>query len=134
MSDTLHDADRVAEDHADGQPSPAAQISRGTVQLIRKYAGRGPTQARTAIARDTVTVVLSDTLTKAEQKLVEHGETEIVIRTRDKVQEMMRPELIDLVQTTLGRQVLAFLSANHLDPDVGAEIFVLEPDRAQPAG
>jgi len=25
-----------------------------------------------------------------------------------------------------GRRVIAFMSANHLDPDLGAEIFVLE--------
>ena len=31
------------------------------------------------------------------------------------------------MEETLHRKVLAFLSANHLDPDIAAELFVLDP-------
>ena len=39
----------------------------------------------------------------------------------------MEERYVDLVQTTLGREVEAFLSANHHDPDVQVEIFLLRP-------
>lgn len=29
-----------------------------------------------------------------------------------------------------GRKVVAFMSANHIDPDLAPEIFILEPARA----
>jgi len=48
----------------------AADISRGAVQLLREYTGRGPTKARTVIAADTISIILADTLTRGEQSLV----------------------------------------------------------------
>ena len=41
-------------------------------------------------------------------------------------------KILELVETTLKRTVVAFMSANHLDPDIGAEIFVLQPDGGSP--
>jgi hypothetical protein len=38
----------------------------------------------------------------------------------------MRQECSDKVAELTGRNVLAFLSANHIDPDLGAEIFMLD--------
>jgi hypothetical protein len=35
--------------------------------------------------------------------------------------------IADLVEELTGRKVLAFLSDNHLDPDVAVESFVLSP-------
>ena len=37
-----------------------------------------------------------------------------------------------LVQDITGRPVLAFMSTNHLDPDVAVEIFLLEPNGETP--
>jgi hypothetical protein len=44
----------------------------------------------------------------------------------------MRDECTVALEELTGRRVLAFMSANHIDPDLGAEIFVLDgpPDRA----
>jgi hypothetical protein len=39
----------------------------------------------------------------------------------------MGDELSAAVQDTTGRRVIAFLSANHLDPDVAIESFMLAP-------
>jgi hypothetical protein len=38
----------------------------------------------------------------------------------------MRPELIAIVERLTGRKVAAFMSANHVDPEVAVETFVLE--------
>ena len=39
----------------------------------------------------------------------------------------MRGDLIAAVEEHTGRKVIAFLSDNHIDPDIGVETFVLEP-------
>jgi uncharacterized protein YbcI len=110
--------------HARGQQ--AAAISRGMVTLLRRYAGRGPTKARTTIGRDHVLVVLHDTLTQAEHTLVENGHWDRVESARAAIQDVMRDEAIQLVETTLYRKVNGFMSTNHCDPDLGAEVFILE--------
>ncbi len=107
--------------------SPSAMISTAAVQLLHEYTGRGPTKAKTLIGEDVVTIVLADTLTKAERTLVENGRTDRVIQLRHDFQTVMKDDLVELVEQRLGRKVVAFMSQNHIDPDLGVEIFVLEP-------
>jgi uncharacterized protein YbcI len=40
----------------------------------------------------------------------------------------MEEDLVGLVEDTLERKVIAFMSDNHIDPDFAVEIFVLEPE------
>jgi uncharacterized protein YbcI len=108
-------------------PSTAAAISTGVVGVVHEYTGRGPTKARTTIDQNTVVVMMGDTLTKSERKLAEDGKSDLVYEIRHQFQGTMRDDLIDVVETALGRKVIAFMSANHLDPDLAAEIFVLQP-------
>jgi uncharacterized protein YbcI len=35
--------------------------------------------------------------------------------------------MVERVQQLTGRKVAAFMSANHMEPDMAVEIFVLEP-------
>ena len=42
-------------------------------------------------------------------------------------QEAMTDGCSEVVEAITGRKVIAFMSANHIDPDLAAEIFVLEP-------
>jgi uncharacterized protein YbcI len=105
----------------------AADISRGGVQILREYTGRGPTKARTVIAADTVAIVLADTLTRGEQSLVGMGEEDHVLHTRRNYQRLMRNDLVALVEKHSGRTVKAFFSDNHIDPDYAVEYFLLDP-------
>jgi uncharacterized protein YbcI len=116
----------MPETPAENNGSVAADISRAIVQLIRDYTGRGPTQARTIMTPDTVMVLLSDTLTKGERKLIEHGKIDHVLQTRQQVQRMMREDAIAIIELELDRKVIAFMSDNHVEPDMAAELFVLE--------
>jgi uncharacterized protein YbcI len=104
---------------------PEMQISTGAVQLLREYTGRGPTKAKTLVGDDLVTVLVRDTLTKGERKLAEKGHAERVLQLRHDFQEAMRDDLIALVEGETGRKVVAFLSQNHIDPDLAVENFVL---------
>jgi uncharacterized protein YbcI len=105
--------------------SASSLISNAIVRLMSEYTGRGPTRARTFINDGLVTVVLRDTLTKGEQSLVADGKGDLVLETRKAFQDAMREELVRAVEEITGRTVIAFLSDNHLDPDVAIESFVL---------
>ena len=106
-------------------------ISTAVVQLLHEYTGRGPTKAKTVINEDLVTILLADTLTKGERTLVDNGHRDRVIQLRHDYQLVMRNDLIAIVERQLQRKVIAFMSNNHIDPDLAVEVFVLEP--AEPA-
>ncbi|HWE33635.1 MAG TPA: Na-translocating system protein MpsC family protein [Solirubrobacteraceae bacterium] len=106
-------------------------ISNAIVSLMREYTGRGPTKARTTIRDNVVVVVLEQTLTKGEQVLVDKGRGENVITLRREWQEAMREEASLRIGEITGRKVLAMMSANHLDPDLAAEIFILDGSSGQ---
>ena len=112
--------------------SKAAAISNHVVRTISAYTGRGPTKARTYINDDLVTVVLQDTLTKGERSLVSDDRDELVLSMRKAFQGTMRHDLISGIEEILDRKVTAFMSDNHIDPDVAVEVFLLAPVDAGP--
>ncbi len=121
----------------------AQSISNALVRMLRDYTGRGPTQAYTTITDTHVVVVLRDALLKAERSLVKDGQHEAVIDMRRRFQRTMKGDLIAAVEQHTGREVLAFLSDHHIDPDIAVEVFILKPrasggdhygDDASPAG
>jgi uncharacterized protein YbcI len=120
MSETLH------QDSRESTGATAARISTSAVQLLSDYTGRGPTKSHTIINRDSVTIILRDALTKGERRLVEAGREDEVLQSRHAYQDVMRNDLTALVERETGRKVIAFLSDNHVDPDVGVEFFLLE--------
>jgi uncharacterized protein YbcI len=107
--------------------SVAADVSREAVQLLRDCTGRGPTKARTVISKDTVAIVLGDTLTKGDRSLVAMGERQHVLHTRHILQQLMRDDWVELVERLSGRMVEAFFSDDHIDPDYAVEFFLLQP-------
>ncbi len=102
-------------------------ISNAVVGVHRDHLGRGPTSARAILNDNTLVVVLHESLTKAEQTLAHQGQAEHVLFTRQKFQEAMRNDMVAAVEDITRRPVIAFMSANDLDPDMAAEIFVLQP-------
>jgi len=109
--------------------STSAAISNGAVGLLQEYTGRGPTKTRTTINHDSVLILFGNTLTKGERVLAERGDGAVVLQMRHRFQEAMRDDLIALVETQTERKVVAFMSTNHIDPDMAAEVFVLEPEQ-----
>ncbi len=107
--------------------SLVAAISNAVVRILAEYTGRGPTKARTSIRDNIVLVVTQDNLTKAERSLLAADQVEFVMETRHRFQMTMRDDLIAAVEALTQRTVIAFMSANHPDPDIAAEIFVLDP-------
>ena len=106
----------------------SATISRAIVRTHREYLGRGPTKARTSIRDNTVVVLMEDTLTKAERSLIADGKQDEVLATRHSFQMTMRDDMVAAVEEATGRSVIAFMSDNHVEPDLACEIFVLAPE------
>src|SRR5689334_5977283 len=119
---------------SDGPPSPAplpsgelnAAVSSAVVGLFSKHIGRGPTKARTTIDGNLVVVLLRDGMTTAERNLVLGGKEAEVQQLRRAFQATMEAELVETVERLTRGTVSAFMSANHSDPDVAAEIFVMD--------
>jgi uncharacterized protein YbcI len=107
--------------------SMAARISTMVVGNVSSYTGRGPTRAWTSIDEELICVVLRDTLTKGERSLVADDRAQLVLDMRKAYQSTMRQDLVAGVEAITGRKVIAFLSDNHIDPDIAIESFVLEP-------
>jgi uncharacterized protein YbcI len=103
-----------------------AAVSNAVVGILSKYAGRGPTRARTMHSGRVVVCMLEDTMTKPEQHLAVRGEEDLVLEMRHALQRAMRDDLTSAVESFTGRKVVAFLSANHIAPDLAAEVFVLD--------
>src|SRR3954447_18278954 len=108
-----------------------AEISDAVVRMLHDYTGRGPTRSRTTINDDSVVVLVGDTLTRGERRLVETGREEQVLSLRHAFQLAMRDDLVAVVERATECKVTAFMSQNHIDPDLAVEVFVLEP---QPKG
>lgn len=115
-----------------GRGALTAAISNAMVGLLHRYTGRGPTRARTTIGADVIVCVMGATLTKGEQSLVQDGKHEVVLHSRRAFQDTMQAEAISAVQELTGRQVVAFMSNNHIDPDLAVEVFILEPAPIDP--
>jgi uncharacterized protein YbcI len=119
-------------------PRPSGQlsaaVSSAVVGLFSKYVGRGPTKARTTIDGNLVVVVLRDGMTTAERNLVRAGREAEVQRLRRAFQETMQADLVATVERLTDGTVSAFMSANHSDPDVAAEIFVMDRSVADAGG
>ena len=103
-------------------------ISNAIVGVVHDYTGRGPTRARTSIRDDVVVVMLQETMLKAEHRLIEDGKADLVVEMRRSFQQTMREDMSAAVAEPTGREVIAFMSDSHLEPDYSAEVFVLAPN------
>jgi uncharacterized protein YbcI len=56
---------------------------------------------------------------------VRDGERDRVLDTRKAYQSTMRERLVSGVEEILGQKVVAFMSDNHIEPDMAIEAFVL---------
>jgi uncharacterized protein YbcI len=95
------------------------------MRVTAEYTGRGPTKARTTINGEWIFVTLTDTLTKGERTLAATGRSQFVRDARRAFQDAMRDDMVAQVERLTGRTVIAFLSDNHIDPDVAIECFQL---------
>jgi uncharacterized protein YbcI len=103
-----------------------AAIARAVVRCHNQYVGRGPTKAQAFFRHNFVVVVMENALTKGERSLVADGREEAVLEMRTQYQHAMRADVVAAIEALTGCKVVAFMSANNVDPDMAAELFVLD--------
>lgn len=122
----------MAEEQSTHHHSPLANISRRLVGLHKEFYGKGPTKAKTYYDDDLVVVLMRGGFTRVEETLLQEGRGDAVTEQRRQFQEVMRERFDAVIQEELGRKVVAFMGGSHQDPDMLAEIFVLEPRDGEP--
>jgi uncharacterized protein YbcI len=105
----------------------AATAGTSITRLHRDHYGRGASTTRVVYQRNYLIVFLEDIYTPAERTLIDADRRGTVQETRQEFQQAMRERFITAVEQATGRKVVAFMSQVHFDPDLAAEIFVLEP-------
>jgi uncharacterized protein YbcI len=111
-----------------------ASISTGLVRLHSRYYGKGPTKAKTYLVNDTVVCLLRGGFTTVERTLIDEGNVDAVYQIRRSFQQAMEEHFTTVVETAMGRKVIAYMSQIHQDPDLAVEIFVLEPSEERAVG
>ncbi|MEA2298348.1 MAG: hypothetical protein QOF77_1284 [Solirubrobacteraceae bacterium] len=104
------------------------EVSNQVVQEFRASVGKGPSMCKTYWAgRDMIVVLLKGGFTVAEQTLFDAGQKRTVHDAQHALQDAMEERLSEIVAELTGRPVVAFLSASRQNPDLRAEMFLLEP-------
>jgi uncharacterized protein YbcI len=118
---------------ADGQPAHLgggkllAAISTSIVAILREHYGRGPMKAKTYALDDIVVVVMRGSgFTSLEQTIMDSGEPDRVVAMRHDFQRMMTQRFTHTIEELTGRNVVAFLSQAHVEPDITMEIFFVD--------
>ena len=104
-----------------------AAISTRFVALLREHYGRGPMKAKTYALDDLIVVVMRGTgFTPLERTIMASGEPERVRTMREDFQRDMADRYKQTIHELTGRNVVAFLSQAHVEPDITIEIFFID--------
>jgi uncharacterized protein YbcI len=122
--------------HEDGRATgpELSKITVAMVSLHRRFYGKGPTEAKTYAINDTILCILRGGFTTVEQTLMADGKTEEVERLRRSFQATMKDRFIEVIESTLDRGVIGYMSQINADPDVAIELFLLEPHEVKLIG
>jgi uncharacterized protein YbcI len=116
----------------DGEPLLSA-LSREMVMAMKKYYGRGPTQAKSYLVDDLLFVVMRGGTTEGERTLLDAGMTDTVREFRQKFENLMAERLVGTVEQLTDRKVLTYQSQILFDPEVVVEVFVFDRPLARSA-
>jgi uncharacterized protein YbcI len=104
-----------------------AAISTAFVAILRDHYGRGPMKAKTYAIDDLLVVVMRGSgFTPLEQTIMDSGEPDRVIEMREDFQRVMADRYRRTINDLTGRNVVAFLSQAHVEPDITIEIFLVD--------
>jgi uncharacterized protein YbcI len=111
-----------------------AAVTNALVGIHPEYLRRDPRSAMTFHYGNVVVTLMHEVLTHAEKSLTRGDQAEAVNHIRHLFQDAMGTDCSEAVERLTGRRVLAFISGNHLDPDIAAELFILDgpPGRPDP--
>jgi uncharacterized protein YbcI len=103
-------------------------VTEAMVALHERYYHRVPVTAKTQmLGDDLLACVLGGVYTDVEKTMIELQRATVVQETRSAFQNAMQHKFIDKVEHLSGRGVLAFISNQHVGPDMEIELFMLAP-------
>jgi uncharacterized protein YbcI len=103
-------------------------VTEAMVSLHERYYHRIPVSAKTQmLGDDLLACVLGGVYTDVEKTMIELQRSTVVQETRSAFQTAMQRKFIDKVEQLSGRDVLAFISNQHVGPDMEIELFMLAP-------
>jgi uncharacterized protein YbcI len=103
-----------------------AAVTSALVGIHTQHLGRGPTTASTFHYRNVLVTLMHDVLTQAERALGRNDHADTVRHVRELFQRVMEADFREAVERLTGREVVAFISGHQIEPDVAAELFVLD--------
>jgi uncharacterized protein YbcI len=104
-----------------------AAISNSIVSILREHYGRGPMKAKTYAIDDIIVVVMRGSgFTPLEQTIMDSGDPDRVVAMREDFQRVMAERYRTTIKDLTGRNVVAFLSQAHVDPDITVEMFFVD--------
>jgi uncharacterized protein YbcI len=111
----------------------ALTISNALSRDHRQHFGRGPESVRTVIQKSYVISFLEGIYSPLEKSLIDADKEDLVMESRLAYQQIRREAFTSVVEGATGQTVRAFLSQNHVAPDIAVEIFVLETNGDEPS-
>lgn len=112
-----------------------ADLTRGQVErtvsqriqaLYRDKIGHQPSKVTCELFEDKLTIVLEDSITPAEQLLLQEGKEESVAQLRSELDEIIQPQLKAEIEDIVGIPVLDLLCDSTLDTGRMGLIAILE--------
>jgi uncharacterized protein YbcI len=108
-------------------------VTEAMVLLHQRYHQRTPVTAKTQmLGDDLLACVLGGVYTDVEKTMIELQRSTVVQETRSAFQITMQHKFIDQIERLSGRNVLAFISNQHVGPDIEIELFMLSPPTPTP--
>jgi len=103
-------------------------VTDAMVTLHERHHHRAPVTARTQLlGGDLLACVLGGIYTDVEQTMIELERGGVVRETRSVFQHAMQHKFIAAVERLSGREVLAFITDQHVGPDMEIQLFMLAP-------
>jgi uncharacterized protein YbcI len=103
-----------------------AALTSALVGIQNEHLGRGPKTASTFHHGNVIVTLMREVMTPAEKTLARTGNGPAVTNMRHLLQETMQSDFNAAVERLTGLKVIAFISGNHVDPDMAAEVFVMD--------
>lgn len=110
------------------------RLSQKVQAFYREHLGQQPSKVTCQIFGTKVAFVLEDSVTKPEQVLVDEGKEDLAEQVRQDLDQVLQPQLKDLIQEIVEVEVVDLLSDSALDTKRGGIIAILaeEPQTRVP--
>jgi uncharacterized protein YbcI len=102
-------------------------VTDAMVALHERYYHRTPVTAKTMMLDDDLIVcVMGGVYTDVEKTMIELQRQAVVHETRSAFHAAIQQKFVSVVERLSGREVLAFVSNQHVGPDLEVEIFMMK--------